>query len=284
MNKEEHWDLEIKPKAGLLEVDFKELFAYRNLLVLFIKRDLSTVYKQTVLGPLWYVIQPLFTTIVFSVIFNNIAGIKTGTVPPFLFYLAGTCLWTYFNDSLLSTSRAFTDNSGIFGKVYFPRLVLPLSRVLSGFIKFLVQLGLFLVVYAYFIIFTDVALKPNWQLVFIPLVLLLLLLLGLGFGLIISSLTTKYRDLQHLLGFGMQLAMYASPVVYPMFKVSDKWYGKYLWLNPMSSFLELFRYGFFGDYAVNLWYLVYSSVFTVIILGLGIIMFNKHEKSFMDTV
>ncbi|MFN8437144.1 MAG: ABC transporter permease [Cytophagales bacterium] len=281
---EQKWNIEIKPKTSLFELNLQEVFRYKDLLVLFIKRDVTTLYKQTILGPLWYIIQPLFTTLVFNIVFFNIAGIKPGLVPPFLFYLSGTCLWTYFSDSFINTSRSFTDNSGIFGKVYFPRLVLPFSKVISGMLKFLIQFVLFLVFYIYYFFFTESQLHLNFNLLFVPVIIFLMMILALGLGLIVSSLTTKYRDLQHLLTFGIQLLMYATPVIYPMQKVADKWYGHLLWYNPLSSFMELFRFAFFGEYGVSILHLTYSVFVCLLIFLIGLIMFNKHEKTFMDTV
>lgn len=279
---EEHWDIVITPKRSLLALNFKEVWRYRDLLLLFVRRDFVAEYKQTILGPLWYFIQPLFTTIVFTVVFGNFAGISTDGLPPMLFYLAGVTCWNYFADCLRKTSTTFKDNQKIFGKVYFSRLTVPLSIVISNLIKFGIQILLFLGFYLYFFA-NGAAIQPNFALLLFPLLVILLAGLGLGFGLIVTSLTTKYRDLVFLIQFGVQLGMYATPVIYPLSEVPEKYQWLVL-LNPMTSVIETFKYGVLGQGTFSWWYLGYSFVFTAILLVCGIAVFNFTEKNFMDTV
>jgi lipopolysaccharide transport system permease protein len=280
----EHWDLVIEPRSRLFQLNLKEVWHYKYLLTMFIKRDLVSVYKQTILGPLWFVIQPILTTITFVVIFGNIARISTDGLPQILFYLAGITIWNYFSETLNATSQTFITNANIFGKVYFPRLVMPLSKVFSGLIKFGIQYGLFLLVLAYFLI-QGREINPDIAgILFVtPVVLFMMAGLGLGFGLILSSLTTKYRDLIFLVTFGIQLLMYATPVIYPMSSISSK----YKWLieiNPMSWLVEAFRKVYLGAGELNWGGLGYSFSFMVVILALGTVIFNRVEKTFMDTV
>ncbi|MEJ8756648.1 ABC transporter permease [Pontibacter sp. H259] len=279
---EEDWSLVIKPSSGLFDLQLKEIWRYRDLLQMFVRRDFIAVYKQTILGPIWFFLQPLFTTITFTVVFGNIAGIPTNGVPQLLFYMAGITCWNYFASCLMSTSSTFTSNAGIFGKVYFPRFIAPLSVVVSNMLKFGVQLGLFLLVLVYYLII-DSNVQPNLYMLFMPLLLLLMAVLALGFGMLISALTTKYRDLQFLLGFGVQLAMYASTVIYPISEVPEK-YKYFILANPMSSIIEAFRHAFLGSGEMPWVYLGYSLLFSLIIFMLGTVVFNKVEKSFMDTV
>lgn len=272
----------IQPKRHWFEINFREIWQYRDLLGLFIRREIVVVYKQTIMGPLWFFIQPLLTTLMFMVVFNGIAGISTNGVPPILFYLGGITAWNYFAESFRLTSATFVTNVGIFGKVYFPRIIMPLAVVISNLVKFGIQMLLFLGVYIYYIITTD-TINPNNTLFMFPLYVLLIALLGLSFGLIISSLTTKYRDLKFLIQFAIQLWMYATPVIYPMSKIPEK-YHIFIMLNPMSSIIEAFKYSFtsVGNLSYN--GLLYSSLFTIVILFLGILIFNKTEQNFMDTV
>ena len=279
---ESGWDLVIGPPKGWFSLHLGDLWRYRDLMVLFVRRDFVASYKQTILGPLWHIIQPLLTTLMFTVVFGRIAQLSTDSVPPFIFYMAGTTVWGYFANCLTRTSNTFIANAGIFGKVYFPRMVVPVSVVMSQLIGFAIQFAFFLCVYGLFG-FRGAPLQPNWAVALLPLLLLMMAGMGLGFGVIISSLTTKYRDLQVLVGFGVQLWMYATPVIYPLSAMSDK----YRWLivaNPMSSIVETFRFAFFGTGTFSWAYLGYSAGFTVALLLLGMAIFNRVEQTFMDTV
>lgn len=281
------WDLIIQSNQKKSSIRTKELLGYKDLLRLFVKRDFIALYKQTVLGPLWVVIQPILTSITFYVVFSRIAGIGTGGIPQFLFYLIGTTTWTYFADCVVKTSDTFIVNQGIFGKVYFPRLVVPFSLVITNLIKFGIQFGIFIVAYIAFYFFLST--NPEWSLsihsLMIPVLILIMACLGLGSGLIISSLTTKYRDLRFLIQFGIQLAMYATPIVWPLSLVEPEGQWKMM-LNPMTSILETFRVGFFGvDFGVlNYYGVLYSGVFSLIVLFIGLKLFTRVEKSFMDTI
>lgn len=278
----EHWDLVIKGETSLFDVKFRDLWQYRDLLLMFVKRDFISFYKQTILGPLWFFIQPVLTTIVFSIIFGNIAGISTDGLPKFLFYLSGITAWNYFADCLTKTSTVFRDNASIFGKVYFPRLIMPLSIVVSNLVKFGVQLSLFLVMMIYYSIEGADFHITNAIFIF-PVLLVLMALLGLGLGLIISAVTTKYRDLTFLVSFGVQLLMYATTVIYPLSAAPPE-YKKYIELNPMTGIIEAFRYGFLGKGEFSVWSIGYSAIFTIVVLFLGILIFNKTEKNFVDTI
>ena len=280
---QETW--EIAPSNSLLDLKLREVWAYRDLLVLLVRRDFVSFYKQTILGPLWFFIQPLFTTIIFTFVFGNLAGISTDGLPKPLFYMAGITAWNYFADCLTKTSSVFKDNAAIFGKVYFPRLIMPLSIVVSNLVRFGVQLLLFFLFMAYYA-FNGAHFEPTWAILLFPIVVILMALLGLGLGMIISAMTTKYRDLSFLISFGVQLLMYATTVIYPLSAAIEK-YPKYSWLiefNPMTSLIETFRYGFLGNGAFSWTYLGYTSVLTFAILIVGIITFNKVEKNFVDTV
>ncbi len=280
-----HWDHNISAKRGYLDINFRELWHYRDLLMLFVKKDVITVYKQTVLGPIWYVLQPIMTTVVFVVVFGNIARIDTGQVPGILFYLGGLAMWNYFSETLSLTAKTFTDNANIFGKVYFPRLILPLSKVISGIIKFLVQFGLFLIVWIYYYAIAG-KVAPNIYVLLVPVLLLIMAMMSLGFGLLVTSMTTKYRDLAMLVSFGVQLLMYATPVIYPMSSLDGRPKLQLLMkLNPLSSLFETFKYGFFskGGSFEPMWF-TYSVVFTLVLFFAGIVVFNKAEKQFIDTV
>ena len=276
------WDLVIEPPKGWLDLHLRDLWRYRDLMGLFVRRDFVASYKQTILGPLWHLIQPLLTTLMFTVVFGRIAGLPTDGVPKFVFYMAGTTIWGYFANCLTRTSNTFIANAGIFGKVYFPRMVVPVSVVGSQLIGFAIQFGFFLVFYGLFWA-RGALLQPNWAVALLPFLLLLMAGMGLGFGVIISSMTTKYRDLQVLVGFGVQLWMYATPVIYPLSTMSEK----YRWIivaNPMSAVVETFRYGFFGTGVFSWAYLGYSAGFTVALLLVGMAVFNRVERTFMDTV
>lgn len=280
----EKWTTEIKPKNKLLQVDFKEIWQYRDLWSLFVKRDIITQYKQTILGPLWYVIQPLMTTVMYMVVFGGIAQISTDGLPQPLFYLAGICMWQYFADCLNKTSSTFTTNAGIFGKVYFPRLIVPLSTVTSNLIRFGIQFMLFILVYLYYALFTAVSIHTNFYALLLPVLVMMLAGLALGFGILFSSMTTKYRDLTLLLSFFVQLWMYATPVIYPLSTITNEKLRLIMSLNPLTSIIEAFKYGMLGVGEFSWIGLGYSFVFMLILLGLGIVVFNKVQRSFMDTV
>lgn len=280
--KESDWDLVIRPKRSLLDIPWLDIWKYRDLWRMFVKRDVITVYKQTILGPAWYVLQPILTTLVFMLVFGRIAGLSTDGVPQVLFYLSGIIIWNYFSESFTNTSKTFIENAQIFGKVYFPRLIIPLAKITSGLIKFLIQFILFLGFWIYFLLATG-TIHPNLYAFLTPLYVLIMAGLGLGFGIIFTSLTTKYRDLTFLLQFGIQLLMYATPVIYPVSSIPGK-YRPFILANPVTSLIEGFRYGFLGEGHFSWMYLGYSVLFTVVILYLGIIIFNKTERSFIDIV
>lgn len=286
---EDNWTTVIKPRNGLFEVNLKEIWDYRDLLTLFVKRTITVQYKQTILGPLWWIIQPALTVIMYMVVFGGIAGIPTDGIPQSLFYLGGVCMWQYFSECLTKTSNTFVDNAGIFGKVYFPRLVMPLSVVISNLVRFGIQLGLFVIVYIYYVI-VGRAPCPNEYLLLLPLLLVIIAGLSLGFGIIISSLTTKYRDLQVLFSFVVQLWMYATPIVYPLSQVAGKQkFGiditTVMCLNPVTPVIETFKHGALGAGEFIGWgWLAYSFGIMVLVLAFGTLIFNKVQKSFMDTV
>ena len=289
MNETQEWTTIIKPKDKLLAVDFKELWRYRDLYTLFVKRNIITQYKQTVLGPLWFVIQPVLTVIMYMVVFGGIAGIATDDIPQPLFYLSGTCMWHYFSDCLGRTSNTFVSNSGLFGKVYFPRLITPLATVTSNLLRFGIQLGLFIVVYVIYAIQGCNA-HLTWYILLFPVLVVMLAGLALGFGILISSMTTQYRDLQILFSFVVSLWMYATPIVYPLSLVKGKTAAgmdlyTIMHLNPVTPVLETFKYGALGAGEFIGWqWLAYSFVFMVVLLAFGVVIFNKTQKSFMDTV
>lgn len=280
----ERWDLVINPRRGWFDLHLVDLWRYRDLLGMFVRRDFVAVYKQTILGPLWFFIQPLLTTLTFTIIFSGVAKLSTDGLPPLLFYLAGTTPWNYFAACLTKTSTTFKDNTNLFGKVYFPRLITPLSIVISTLIQFCIQFGLLLAALIWHL-FTGSNIHPNWPGIIVgtPLLVLMLAGLGLGFGIIVSSLTTKYRDLVFLVSFGVQLAMYATPVVYPLSTVPEK-YRSFLELNPMTGIVEAFRSLYLGAGTFSWPLLSYSAGFTLVILLLGVLIFNRVEKTFMDTV
>ena len=280
-----YWDTTITTDKKLLSINLREVWQYRDLLSMYVKRDIITFYKQTILGPLWFIIQPLFTTIMFMFVFGGIAGISTDGIPQAVFYLSGLVCWNYFQDCLSKCADTFNANQAIFGKVYFPRLVVPLSIVISNLIKMAIQFTLFLVVYIYYFV-SGVDFHLNGMILLVPILVLMLGCLGLGLGMIISSLTTKYRDLRFLITFGIQLWMYATPVIYPL-SVMKETYPNYIWIlvaNPLTAILETFKYAFTGVGVFNWLYLGYSFAFTIIILTLGIIIFNRVQRSFMDVI
>lgn len=284
-NTDNSWLFEITPKNKFFSLNLKEVWQYRDLLLLFVKRDVVTVYKQTVLGPLWYLIQPLFTSITFTIIFNNLAGIDTGTVPPFLFNLAGITVWNYFTACLTGTSNTFGANAGIFGKVYFPRLIVPISIVISNLIKFGIQFFIFIVFYVFYYL-KGAPVSFNESVVFFPLLIVLMGVLGLGLGMFISSLVTKYRDFSYLIGFGVQLLMYLSAVMYPMALIKEKLptYGWLVQYNPLAYIIETTRYMLLNVGHISILGLLYTFAVTVIVFLVGVLIFNKTEKSFIDTV
>ena len=285
----ENWITIIKPRNKLFELNLREIWDYRDLLMLFVKRTITVQYKQTILGPLWWLIQPALTVIMYMVVFGGIAGIPTDGIPQPLFYLSGIAMWQYFADCLGKTSNTFVTNASIFGKVYFPRLIMPLSDAISNMARFGIQLGLFVMVYLYYVIIGQ-APSPNWYLLLFPLLVVVMAGLALGFGIIISSLTTKYRDLQILFSFVVQLWMYATPIVYPLSQVAGKQkFGidltTLMCLNPVTPVIETFKHGALGAGQFIGWgWLAYSFGFMVVVMLLGILIFNKVQKSFMDTV
>lgn len=282
MSEHENWDLVVKPHYKWYDFRFREILRYKDLLLLFVRRDFVSVYKQTILGPIWFFLQPIITALTFTVVFGNLAKISTDQLPPVLFYTCSIILWNYFSETLTKTSDTFTANANIFGKVYFPRMIVPLSVVLSNLIKFAVQFVLFMVIWVFYLI-TDNQLHPNAALALVPFLILLMGFMGLAFGIIISSMTTKYRDLKFLIAFGVQLMMYASPIVYPLSIVPEK-YKILILANPVTSIIETFKYAFLGVGEFNLLHLSYSFGFTAVLFMVGLIVFHKVEKSFMDTV
>ncbi|MET0572214.1 MAG: ABC transporter permease [Pedobacter agri] len=283
-HKEEyHWTIEAK--ASLFDLKLNEVWAYRDLLWLLVRRDFVSFYKQTILGPLWFFIQPLFTTIIFTFIFGNLAGISTNGLPKPLFYMAGITAWNYFADCLTKTSTVFKDNAGIFGKVYFPRLIMPLSIVVSNLVRFGVQMLLFLLMMAYYYL-SGAVFNIKSAILLFPFIVILMALLGLGAGMIISAMTTKYRDLAFLVTFGVQLLMYATTVIYPLSEAFSK-YPDYAWIiayNPMTPIIETFRFGFLGEGSFSWGSLGYATAVTTALLLFGIVIFNKVERNFVDTV
>jgi lipopolysaccharide transport system permease protein len=278
----EDWTLIIRPKSRWFDLHLADLWRYRDLVMLFVRRDFVSTYKQTILGPLWFIIQPLLTTLTFTLIFGNIAQLSTDGLPKILFYLSGVTAWNYFSECLLRTSETFSANANIFGKVYFPRLAVPVSIVISNLIKFAIQLGLFLGFYLFFLA-RGTAIRPTMALLLLPVLLLMMAALGLGSGIIVSSLTTRYRDLRFLVQFGAQLLMYSTPVIFPLSKLPEQ----YRWImlaNPMTSVIEAFRYAFLGTGTFSWLLLGISAAVTLFILAIGVLLFNQVEKSFMDTV
>jgi lipopolysaccharide transport system permease protein len=290
MMETEKWTTVIKPKAGLFDIDFKELIRYKDLCQMFVKRDIVTKYKQTILGPLWFFINPIFTTVMFMVVFGEIAKISTDGLPQPLFYLSGICMWNYFSTCLNNTSAVFIANQGIFGKVYFPRLIMPISTIISTLITFGIQLLLFIAIYIFYatgVIDVEQGIhvpSPHYgYLALLPVLIIMSAGMALGFGIIISSMTTKYRDLSMLFSFLVGLWMYATPVIYPM-SVMSPVNQRIAALNPITSIFETFRYAVLGTGTFSWWYLGYSFIFMCVVLGIGIVIFNKVQRSFMDTV
>ena len=277
----EQWDAVIESRHSLLDLNLKELWHYRDLLVLFVRRDFVTVYKQTILGPLWFFIQPILTTITFTIIFGNVAQLSTDGAPKLVFYMAGITLWNYFSTCLTSVSGVFNVNASIFGKVYFPRLIMPLTIVISNLMKFAVQFLLFICFVVYFTLHNQI--QPNSWILLTPFIIILMALISMGIGLILSSMTTKYKDLNQLIGFGVQLFMYATPVIYPSSSVPQD----YQWvveLNPLVGLFDYMRYAYLGVGEFAILDLVYPLIFSIVILAIGVLVFNKTQKTFMDTV
>ncbi len=279
---ENDWDLIIRPKRSWWDLRLGELWRYRDLIWLFVRRDFVSIYKQTILGPLWFLIQPILTTVVFTIIFGGIAKLPTDGLPPFLFYLAGNTIWTYFSTCFLNTANTFTYNADIYGKVYFPRLSIPISIAISALISFTIRLLLFLAFIAYYAA-SGADIHPNVGILLLPVLVLIMGGLGLGFGIIVSSLTTKYRDLQQLVGFGVQLLMYATPVIYPISTVKGFLHTVIL-ANPVTPVVEVFKLAFLGSSDINPIYLIYSFGFMLVVLLAGVLIFNHVETTFMDTV
>lgn len=284
MKKQNDWDIIIRPKAQRFGIDFKEIIAYRDLITLFVKRDLIANYKQSVLGPVWLIMQPVLTTITFVIIFGMIGNLNTNEIPKILFYMSGIITWTFFSNCLLKTSATFNNNAHIFSKVYFPRLTVPISVVISNLFSFVIQLALFVIILFYYIFFKEF----NYQftidsLWLLPVVILSMVMMGLGAGILISSLTTKYKDLAFMVGFGTQLLMYFSPVIFPLSSVNGN-LKSILLLNPMTPIIESMRVVLIGNGEINYFYLSYSFLFGLCILILGSVVFNKVERSFTDTI
>jgi len=276
------WDLIIRSQRAWWDLRLGDLWRYRDLVRLLVWRDFVSVHKQTVLGPIWYLIGPVVSTVVFTVIFNRVAKLSTDGMPPFLFYMAGNTIWAYFSACLGGSSNTFIGNAGIFGKVYFPRLIMPISVVFSNLISFGIRFGVFLLFLFYFML-TGSDVHPNLWILILPVLLLIMAGLGLGIGIIISSLTTKYRDLQQLVGFGVQLLMYATPVLYPVSTAPENWRWIFL-VNPITPVVEMFRMAFMGGNALSPTYLFYSAGFAATVLAIGVLIFNRVENTFMDTV
>jgi lipopolysaccharide transport system permease protein len=282
IEEEEEWSLVIEPKTGLFNLHLDDLWRYRDLIYMFVKREYVSQYKQTILGPIWFLVQPVLTTITYIIIFGGIAKIPTDGLPQPLFYMSGILMWNYFSTCLNKTSDTFIANANIFGKVYFPRLTVPIATVISGLISYFIQLVLFVGVYIYYL-WNGAAIQPNAYVLLLPYLIFLMAMLGLALGIIISSLTTKYRDLKFLVTFGVQLFMYATPVIYPLSVLSDK-YKSLVLLNPMTSIMETFRFAVLGVGEFSWSALGYSNAFTAVVLAFGVVLFNRIEKSFMDTV
>lgn len=278
----DRWDLVIRPKRNWFDLRLRECWHARDLVMLFVWRDFVSVYKQTILGPLWYLVQPLLITLTFTVIFGRIARLSTDGLPQFLFYMSGTVFWTYFADCLTKTSNTFAGNAGLFGKVYFPRLAVPVSILISNLVTFSIQFCLFLVFIAVFAV-RGATIHPNMWVLLTPVLLLIMAGMGLGIGIIISSLTTKYRDLRFLVTFGVQLLMYATPVIYPLSSIPGR-FRLLIMANPMTPIVETFRFAFLGAGEANVGHLLYSFGFMIVVMAVGTVVFNRVEQTFMDTV
>lgn len=280
--KNENWDFRIEPVSAWYKIDFNELWRYRFLIWLFVRRDFVAFYKQTILGPIWYVLQPLFTTVVFTIIFGRVAKISTDDLPPFLFYMAGNVMWGYFSSCLVATSNTFINNTNLFGKVYFPRLSVPIANVIINILQFVIQFSLFMLFYIYFYR-RGAPIFPRIWILALPILLCQMAILSLGLGILISSFTTKYKDLRFAMGFFVQLWMYGTPIVYPLSQIPDWLLGFYI-LNPMVAVVESFRYAFLGSSSIQWYQIGISWTISIIILFIGLVLFNKIEKTFMDTI
>jgi len=281
--KEEHWDLTITPRDRLLAIDWKEIWRYRDMYVLFVERNFRTAYKQTILGPLWFIITPVLSVIVYATVFGGIANIPTDGIPPILFYLLGISVWGYFSSSLSATSNSFVSNADIFGKVYFPRIIMPLVAVTTNLLSFAIQLAIFAAFYIYYAA-TGTELTIHWQIVLFPVLMLILAMMAVGFGMIFSSMTTKYRDLQIMLAKIISLWVYITPVIYPLSMVTNEKLHLAMSLNPVTPVMEAIKYSLLGQGQFSWLWLGYSVAFTAVLLVFGLMMFNKVQKSFMDTV
>lgn len=285
--KQTEWDLVIQPKASLADISFRDIWKYRDLLLLFVKRDLTAIYKQNLLGPIWFFLQPVFTTVVYYFMFGRIANISTDNKPALIFYLGGLVCWNYFSECINATSSVFLNNAALYSKVYFPRLIAPIATILSSSIKFFIQLSLFLILWCYYVFIQhNEFISISWHIALLPYLLVLVAAMGLSFGMLVSSLTTKYRDFRNLLGYMLQFGLYASPIIYPMSWLEEKLplFHKICLLNPMSSVIETFKFGFFGTGTFSWPALLYSTVFTFVILFFSVILFNRTEKTFVDSV
>jgi lipopolysaccharide transport system permease protein len=282
LNSQNNWTMIISPRSGWLDINLEELWHYRDLILLFVRRDFVAIYKQTILGPVWFLLQPLFSTIVFTIVFGRIANIPTDGLPQPLFYMSGIVVWNYFASCLVGTSNTFVDNASIFGKVYFPRLTVPVSVIITNLMTFIIQFSIFLSLLLFFYL-KGSTIRPNLFILLSPLLILQMGMLGLGFGIIVSSLTTKYRDLKFAVTFGIQLWMYATPIVYPLSQIPERWRWLFA-LNPMSGVIETFRHAFLGAGSAEPLYMAISLGVTLAVLGVGIVLFRRIEKTFMDTV
>ncbi|MDC3133214.1 ABC transporter permease [Bacteroidota bacterium] len=284
MSDKNPWTIEIYPVKSFLKFDFKALWSYKDLLLMFVKRDIVTIYKQTILGPIWFFIQPIMTSFIFMFVFSDIAKISTDGIPNILFYLNGLIIWNFFSESFIMTSDTFLSNSNIFSKVYFPRLIIPISKLMSGLIKFFIQFTLFIAVWAYYFFNNDGLLNPNFLILTTPFLITLMGLIGLGFGLIVSSITRKYRDLKFFINFAIQLTLYITPIIYPVSQIKSNNLKFLLKFNPLSHLIEAFKFSFLGKGTFTLNGLIYSFLFTLVVLFIGIFYFNKAEKDFIDTI
>ena len=278
------WTTIIEPKTKLLSVDFREIWQYRDLIRMFIRRNFNVMYKQTILGPLWFIIQPVLTVVMYMVVFGNIAQISTDGIPQPLFYLAGITIWSYFASCFSSCANALVGNASIFSKVYFPRLCSPISSMITALLPFSVNMLIFMVIYGYYCFFTDAVIKMTWGVFFVPFIVMLVALMGAGIGLFLSSITTKYRDLTILISFAFRLWMYATPIIYPLSTIDNEHLRIVMYLNPMTGLVEFFKWSFLGVGAHEWWLITYSIFFCMIMLTLGVVVFNQAQRTFMDTV
>lgn len=280
---DDYWDLVIEPRSSLFQINLKEIWKFRDLLRMFVKREIVQFYKQTILGPLWFFIQPLLTTIVYIIVFGQIAKLSTDGKPQILFYLSGVVLWNYFADVLNNTAATFRENAQLFGKVYFPRIIAPAAKAISNLLKLLIQLGLFFAIYIYMVVIGQFEFSISWTVLLLPLLILILFNLGLGLGMIVTSMTAKYKDLIFLITFGVQLLMYATPVIYSLQTIEGTRYYPYIAYNPLSPVIEIFRNSLLGG-NIDFLMLGYSLVSSLVVFMLGLLIFNKTEKTFIDTV